>query len=207
MGKLMMANGTPTRLCWLAPLLDVMGTEVDWHPGGRWVPMSDADLLYRRALARGKPYCLLMNTDFEDSPDALVERYMRRALAYGMFPGFFSANAAEGHYFSRPELYDRHRRLFRKYIPLCKRVAEAGWQPIPLARSDNKEVYVERFGGAGPRYLTVFNDSPKSQTATIRLEGAPASSRELVSGRTLRWRAGKLSLTLESGGVAVLELK
>ena len=50
---------------------------------------------------------------------------MKRSLAYGCFPGFFSHNAAEGHYFTRPELYDRDRPLFRKYVPLCKLVAEA----------------------------------------------------------------------------------
>ena len=43
----MMANSTPIRLCWLAPLLDVMGTETDWNPDGHWQPMSDSDLLYR----------------------------------------------------------------------------------------------------------------------------------------------------------------
>ena len=36
----MMANGAPIRLCWLPPLLDVMGTETDWNPGGTWRPMS-----------------------------------------------------------------------------------------------------------------------------------------------------------------------
>ena len=65
MGKLMMANGAPTQLCWLVPLVDVAGTETDWNPGGAWRPMSDADLLYRRALCKGKPYCFLMNTQFE----------------------------------------------------------------------------------------------------------------------------------------------
>ena len=42
-----------------------MGTETDWNPRGHWRPMSDADLLYRRALCKGKPFCFLMNTDFE----------------------------------------------------------------------------------------------------------------------------------------------
>ena len=129
-GKLMMANATPDRLCWLAPLLDVMGTETDWNPRGKWRPMSDADLLYRRALCKGKPYCFLMNTAFENFSHELVEKYMKRSLAYGMFPGFFSHNASEGHYFTRPELYDRDRPLFSKYVPLCKLVAEAGWEPI-----------------------------------------------------------------------------
>jgi len=205
MGKLMMANSTPSRLCWLAPQLEVLGTETDWHRGGKWEPMSDAELLYRRALCKGKPYCFLMNTRFEEFSHALVEKYMKRALAYGMFPGFFSHNASQGHYFTRPELYERDRPLFKKYVPLCKRVAEAGWEPIPRARSSDERVHVERFG---ERYLTVFNDSAERRTATIALEGeAPASSRELVSGKAVDWRDGKTTLTLEGEDVAVVELR
>ncbi len=77
-------------------MLDVLGTETDWHPGGNWQPMSDAELLYRRALCKGKPYCFLMNTRFEEFSHELVEKYMKRCLAYGMFPGFFSHNASAG---------------------------------------------------------------------------------------------------------------
>jgi hypothetical protein len=80
MDKLMMANSTPIRLCWLAPLLDVMGSETNWNPGGKWRPMSDSDLLYRRAMCRGKPYCFLMNTHFEQFSHELVEKYMKRLL-------------------------------------------------------------------------------------------------------------------------------
>ena len=87
--------------------------------------MSHADLLYRRAMCKGKPFCFLMNTRFEDFSHELVERYMKRSLAYGMFPGFFSHNASQGHYFTRSELYNRDRPLFKKYVPLCKLVAEA----------------------------------------------------------------------------------
>ena len=209
LGKLMMANGAPGQLCWLAPMLEVMGTETDWHPGGKWQPMSDAELLYRRALCKGKPYCFLMNTRFEEFSSELVEKYMKRSLAYGMFPGFFSHNASQGHYFTRPELYNRDRPLFKKYVPLCKLVAEAGWEPITLAHSDQKEVYVERFGaGRGPQYLTVFNDSARRQSVTLRLDGpGPASSRELVSGRTIAWEGGQTTLALDAEGVAVIELR
>ena len=72
MDKLMMANSTPIRLPWLAPLLEVMGTETDWHRGS-WAPMSDADMLYRRAMCKGKPYCFLMNSRFEEFSHELVE--------------------------------------------------------------------------------------------------------------------------------------
>jgi hypothetical protein len=219
MGKLMMANGAPDRLCWLAPLCDVTGTETDWNPGGRWRPMSDADLLYRRAICKGKPYCFLMNTQFDKFSHELVEKYMKRSLAYGMFPGFFSANASSGHYFTRPELYERDRPLFKKYVPLCKKVAEAGWEPITLARSSDERVYVERFGGGRggegvmrdrrtPLYLTVFNDSPQRRTATITLVNVapPDFSRELLAGRDVTWQDGKATITLAGEDVAVIEM-
>ncbi len=204
MDKLMMANSTPIRLCWLAPMLEVMGTETNWNPGGTWRPMSDAELLYRRAMCKGKPFCFLMNTRFEEFSHELAERYMKRCLAYGMFPGFFSHNASQGHYFTRPELYNRDRPLFKKYVPLCKLVAEAGWEPITRAHSSDERVYVERFGS---RYLTVLNDSPQQRTVTITLEGrCPATSRELVGDRTVRWRDGEATLTLRGEDVAVIEL-
>jgi len=204
MGKLMMANSTPIRLCWLAPLLDVMGTETNWNPGGKWRPMSDAELLYRRAMCKGKPYCFLMNTRFEDFSHELVEKYMKRALAYGMFPGFFSHNASQGHYFTRPELYERDRGLFKKYVPLCKLVAEAGWEPITGAYSSDERVYVERFG---ERYLTVFNDSGQRRTATITVEGKSlGASRELVRGRSINWGDGHTDITLDGEDVAVIEI-
>jgi len=201
---LMMANSTPIRLCWIAPMLDVMGTETNWNPGGSWRPMSDAELLYRRAMCKGKPFCFLMNTRFEKFSRELVERYMKRALAYGMFPGFFSHNASQGHYFTRPELYNRDRPLFKKYVPLCKLVAEAGWEPITLARSSDEKVYVERFGD---RYLTVFNDSRDRRTTTIRTElPIQDPSRELLSNRPIVWDDGKATLTLEPEDVAVIDL-
>ena len=204
MGKLMMANGAPSRICWLAPMLEVMGTETNWNPGGRWQPMSDRDMLYRRAICRHKPYCFLMNTRFEEFSHKLVGKYMKRSLAYGMFPGFFSHNASQGHYFSRPKLYDRDRPLFKKYVPLCRLVAEAGWEPVPLARSNDEAVHVERFGR---RYLTVFNDSPKKRTATVALDGLSATTgRELVTGRAIAWKDGRFTITLAGEDVAVLDL-
>ena len=204
MNKLMMANSTPHNLCWLVPQLDVVGTETDWHPNGNWRPMSDRDMLYKRTLCKGKPYCFLMNTRFEQFSHELVEKYMKRSLAYGMFPGFFSHNASQGHYFTRPELYERDRDLFKKYIPLCKLVGEAGWEPITLARSSDSHVYVERFG---EKFLTVFNDSPEQRTVTIELErNTPQSSKELIGSRTLIWRDKRTELTLNGEDVAIIEM-
>jgi hypothetical protein len=181
-----------------------MGTETDWNPGGRWQPMSDAELLYRRALCKGKPYCFLMNTRFDAFPPALVEKYMKRCLAYGMFPGFFSHNASQGAYFTRPELYNRDRPLFKKYVPLCRRVAEAGWEPITHAASSDPRVYVERFG---EKYLTVFNDSPERKTVTVTLDRNWRTAHcKLLAGQALEPRATSVTLTLDGEDVEVLEL-
>jgi hypothetical protein len=205
LNKLMMANATPSSLCWLAPNLDVMGTETDWNPGGQWRPMGDEELLYRRALCRGKPYCFLMNTDFAKLSHERVEKYMERCLAYGMFPGFFSANAATGHYFERPELFERDRPLFRKFVPLCKLVAEAGWEPVTRARASDERIHVERFG---ENYLTVFNDSAERHQATITLDDMPSeASHDLVSGIAVKWQNKSAAIMLKSESVEVIQLR
>ncbi len=203
--KLVMANSTPNSLCFLSPLLDVMGTETDWNPANRWQPMTDDELLYRRVLCGPKPYCFLMNTNFDNFSYNLTEKFMKRCLAYGMFPGFFSADASTGHYFSRPELYNRDRPLFKKYIPLCKLLAQSGWQPVTLAHSNNNKILLERFGR---NYLTVFNDSPQTQTATITLQSlAPRGQNDLLHHLPLNWQNNRVNLTLDPEDVLVLEIQ
>jgi hypothetical protein len=129
---------------------------------------------------------------------------MKRSLAYGMFPGFFSHNASQGHYFTRPELYERDRILFKKYIPLCKLVAEAGWEPVTLAHSSDDRVYVERFGD---KLFTVFNDSAERRTISITLDRtAPKASRELIYGLTITWRDQRTELTLDGEDIALIEM-
>jgi len=211
--KLMMANSTPHQCCWLVPFLDVLGTETDWNPGETWSPQSDAELLYIRSLCGQKPFCFLMNTDFTKFSHELTEKFMKRALAYGMFPGFFSADASTKHYFSQPELYNRDRSLFRKYVPLCKMVAEAGWEPITGATCDTTRIYLERFGDGGKKYLTVFNDSLQERTVRIVLSEpflSPGKQlkqlREHVRGEPIAVNENSLTLRLEGEDVVVLEL-
>jgi hypothetical protein len=102
-GKFMFANGALASYDTPAAFLDVLGTETNWMPGGKWQPMTDAELCFRRALSAQKPYCFLMNTHYDDFTLELTERYMQRSLAYGMFPGFFSENASTDCYFATPK--------------------------------------------------------------------------------------------------------
>jgi len=208
-GKYMMANSTPIGWCWLAPLLDVMGTETDWNRGGTWSPLSDEEMLYRRALCKGKPFCFLMNTDFTKFSYEASEIFMKRTLAYGMFPGYFSADASTGHYFKRPELYNRDRPLFKKYVPLCKKVSEAGWNPLTGVVSDNENITVERFGALpGPCYLTVYNLGKTRQKAVLTLMTlAPCGRcRELVTSREVEWKDNRVDVELDAGDVYVFEI-
>ena len=181
-GCLTMANGTPMEWFWLAPNLDVLGTEwdwQDWREGKRvWTPPSDSKLIYRRALCGKKPYCFLMNTDFSLLTPERTRKYFDRCLAYGAFPGFFSVDAATAPYFTRPELYERDRPLYRKYLPVVRALSEAGWTPDNrlLEVSDARAVS-EQFG---ERYVTLFN--PLERELEVKVRFAGANVREMLTG-------------------------
>jgi hypothetical protein len=191
-GKLMFANAVLSQFAFPAPQLDVLGTEVNWLHQGEYLPDSDAVMNFRRALCRQKPYCLLMNTDFARFTPELVERYFQRCLFYGIWPGFFDEQAAskDPYWASTNKWYERDRPLFKKYIPLLRRVTAAGWQPLTQAACDNSMILVERFGpeADGTVFLTLLNDTADIQSGTVRadlkaldLEQA-TSARDLVSG-------------------------
>lgn len=202
-GRFVMANGVPGRWPWLPAYVDVGGTETQWiDEEGRWRPESHRSLLYKRALSMGKPYCYLQNVDFEKFAYADMENFMRHCVAYGLFPGCFSHNASEGHYFTRPEVYNRDRPLFKKYVPLCKMLSEAGWRPVnTLVASTDARVFVEQFGA---RYVTVFNSA--RATVKVRLTAkAGARASEHVEGGEVSFADGVATLELAPDAVRVLD--
>lgn len=168
-GKLCFANGVPYRFSFLCPWLDVMGTETDWLSNGQYAPSSHGQMSLWRTLSGKKPYLLLMNTDYASFGTNRVERYFQRSLFYGMYPSMFSHNAAENPYWQNPAWYNRDRPLFKRYLPVIKQIAEAGWQPVTRGACDNADILVERFGPApdGAVYFTLFNDSATTRTATF----------------------------------------
>ncbi len=166
-GRLLMANYTPWRFHTFAPLLDVMGSEVNWMPGGVWRPDTDAAFCLRRTLSYRKPYLLLQNTDFDRFGSDRVEQYFRRCMFYGVFPSMFSVDAATKNYWTQPQWYNRDRALFRKYIPIIAELSRAGWEPITSAWTDNAEILLERYGSD---HITVMNESSKVPTFTLKLD-------------------------------------
>lgn len=180
-GRYVFANSTPNRWCWMPPKMDAMCREVTWvKKDGSWQPDGSEIMMRRRMLCGGKPYSLVMNCDFDLLSNERVEKYMNHCLAYGFFPALFSS-AAHGkknkeRYFRRPELYERDRPLFKRYIPMIRRVAEAGWRPVnrlfPVDPATG--IFAEQFG---ERYVTLFNPS---QTETLRI--AVPDAHELTTG-------------------------
>src|SRR5581483_2122316 len=140
---------------------------------------------------------------------------MQRSLFYGIYPSMFSVNAADSPYWQNPNWYNRDRPLFKRYIPIIKRLSAAGWEPITYARSANPAVYVERFG---PRLFTMLNASRQPQETTLTIDlralGLPAAPPRVtnlltgaevparLSGNTLR-----LSVSLAAEEAQALELR
>lgn len=208
--KLMFANSVPYRFSFLSPWFDVTGTEVNWLRDGQWTPDDDALMNLRRTMSGAKPYLLLQNTDFEKFTPGYVEKYMQRSLFYGMFPSFFSLDAATKPYWLNPQWYNRDRPVFRKYVPIIKPVAEAGWQPVTLATSNNPQVWVERFGIPGNAiYLTVRNASSAPQSARITLQKpltAKAVLLDMVTTQTVPVQDGVLTIDLQSEQTVAIRL-
>ena len=165
-----------------------------------------------RTMSGAKPYLLLMNTDYDIFSTEMVERYFQRSLFYGMFPGMFSHNAADNPYWQNPKWYNRDRPLFKKYLPIIKRVAEAGWQPVTEATCDNQRIFVERFGPdqLGTTFFTMLNDSDSSQHGELRIDSALlpnglTAARESISGKSLD-AAALSDVTLAAQETRVIEL-
>ncbi|MGB9625737.1 MAG: hypothetical protein ACPMAQ_12845, partial [Phycisphaerae bacterium] len=207
-GKLLMANAVPYHFPFLALPLDLMGTETNWQHEGKFIPPAADEMYLRRTLAWRKPYMFLMNTHFDTWTNAMTERYMQICVFYGMFPGFFSENAATNVYFANPARYNRDRDLFRRYMPIIRRVAEAGWEPITMAQTDAEDVWVERWG-ANPKtglYFTVMSTAKEPRRASLAIELKEAADQPVRSllGSPLTKTASGIALDLAPGAVEVL---
>jgi hypothetical protein len=214
LGKLTFANGVPYRFSFLCPPLDLLGTETDWLANGVYRPVSLSLTDLWRTMAGAKPYLLLMNTDFDRFTPEMVERYFQRSLFYGFFPSMFSHNAADNPYWRNPKWYNRDRPLFRKYQPIIRQVAQAGWQPVTHATGDSPNIWVERFGpdASGAVYLTLLNDTAQPQegrltvdTAALSIPTSPAGQ-ELVGGQPVSLSGGRVLVRLRSQEAQVVRI-
>jgi hypothetical protein len=213
MGKQTFANGVPYRFTFLCPWLDIMGTETDWNRNGKWNPVPDSTMCLWRSMCGAKPYLILMNTIYDNFTTNLVEKYFQRCAFYGFYPSMFSHNASENPYWQNPKWYNRDRLLFKKYIPIIKRIAETGWNPVTCAESENPSVFIEQFGRETDSvfFITAFNSAGSTQQTIIKLPDSlktPIAITELISGNSIKpEKSNKWNLTLLPEQVAVFEIK
>ncbi len=216
-GQVTMMNGAFGSSFFIAPWLDFFGGETGLR-------ISREQMNYARTITWHKPMLTLLKGNYEQERDhAQIELFMKRALAYGIFPGFFdwspSGLGPGGRYWDHPEYYERDRDLFRKYLPLVQTLAEAGWEPVTHARSSNPDIFVERYGPAddGIAWLTLLNETDRMKTTTVTIDAAalgldPTDTHcvELVDDVAVDLAADGPTLTaevtLEADGVAMLQL-
>lgn len=205
-GRLTFGNCVPVTP-FAAPYLDILGTEFFWKHGDQWTPMSDADFSFARFMSRGKPYCGLQYSDFSVEEQA---KYVKRCLFYGVFPSNQGAPSG-GWYWADPVVVEKHRPVFAQYVPTIIRIAEAGWEPVTLARSEEPGIWIERFGKGSSFYLTVFNSSDQRKTASITLDercrlSGKSKLTDVLRGKPARWNPGVFSVDLDPEDVAVFRI-
>jgi len=187
----------------------VLGTETDWLRAGKYSPAPLAQMDLWRTLSGAKPYLLLMNTDYDQFNSGMVEKYFDRCLFYGMWPGFFSHNAADNPYWRNPRWYERDRPLFKKYLPAIRDVAQAGWRPLAQASCDNTNILVEQFGpgSSGETFLTLFNDTSTVQEGALAWNGSdlpPTRSLASAFGLAVAPGTSPIPVTLQPQRACVL---
>ncbi len=190
-GGLMMCNMPARSHIFYCALFDVIGSEVS--PSRQTA--ADTDL--RRVFGYQKPITLLLEWHWEGKPVVTaedMEQYMNRCLFWGIFPGISNAGPEGGmNYWQHPELYERDRPTWRRYIPAIRTIATAGWEPIAYARFGVPHVWVERWGPdpEGRVYFTLRNEGETADDRLlvdlepIGLAGRPLTARDLLTGEEL----------------------
>jgi hypothetical protein len=193
-GKYVMGNSF-TWLPWAAGQLDVFGSELSWYAPAE---TGLGRLKFARAMACQKPVVFLLNegmddTVFTSAPYRGYQLYFDRMLLYGFFPSFFSVNATSNIYWSDSIRYNQGRPFFKKYIPIIRMIAAAGWQPVTHAAAA-PGLAVERFGAAGasPIYFTLYNPGGSAARTKLLIDasalglGGHTACRELLDDRPVR---------------------
>jgi hypothetical protein len=169
-GQFTMMNGALGASFYVAPWLDVLGAET-----GLRIPRESFN--YIRSTTYHKPFLTLLKGNYEQRiGNAEMELYMKRCLAYGVFPGFFdwppSGLGPGGRYWDHARYFERDRSLFRKYQPLCRALSLAGWEPVTQARSSAPQVFIERFGPTadGIVWVTLLNEGGHPHRTQLKID-------------------------------------
>lgn len=212
-GKLAMGNGHGWNP-FAAANLDLFGAELSWYS-------SDAHnteaLDFKRAISFQKPIVFLLNEGlndkaFTEAPYPGYEVYFAKMLAYGFFPSFFSVDASSDPYWRDSTKIENGRPFFKKYIPIIKKVAGAGWEPITAATTNSELVKIERFGRDDKLFFTVRNLSDKDTSCEVILDlqqlglTEKFAVEELVVNQAIKVKGKRLNLELPAGRTRAIHI-
>ena len=204
-GRTTMMNGALGASFYVTPWLDVLGAETGLH-----VPREQ--LNYIRAATYHKPFLTLLKGNYHQQLGRpQIEQSMKACLAYGILPGFFdwptSGLGPGSRYWDHPAYFERDRDLFRKYQPLCRALAAAGWEPVTYARAKPARVFVERFGppADGPAWFTVFNEGKQAERTALAIQAQPLKL-DPESVRAIEVLAGEPVALVRGEGELVAEM-
>ncbi len=212
-GKLVMGNGHGWNP-FAASNLDLFGAELSWYSSG---DHNTEALDFKRAISFQKPIVFLLNEGlndkaFTDFPFKGYEIYFEKLLAYGFFPSFFSVNASSDPYWKDLEKIENGRPFFKKYIPIIKQIAGAGWQPVTAAVCNVESVRIERFGEVGELFFTVRNNGSKDVQCIVSLSldelkiFEKFSAIEMLGAEAIKVKNNKLHLTLPANRTQVIQI-
>ena len=213
-GKLVMGNGHAWNP-FAAANLDLFGAELNWYSSDD----HNTDALdFKRAISFQKPIVFLLNEGLNDTaftkyPYVGYRIYFEKLLAYGFFPSFFSTNASSDPYWQDKQKIENGRPFFKKYIPIIKKIAAAGWQPVTFAHAVSPSLRIERFGDSTNLYFTVRNNGSRTINTNLIIDSQALdisgniSAVELVSGKEIKAEQNKLFITIPAGRTQVIEIK
>ncbi len=213
-GKLAMGNGHGWNP-FAAANLDLFGAELSWYSSG---DHNTEALDFKRAISFQKPIVFLLNEGLNDdaftkAPYKGYEIYFEKLMAYGFFPSFFSTDASNDPYWQDHKKIENGRPFFKKYIPIIKQIAAAGWEPVTGAVSNMGSIRIERFGNTGKLFFTVRNNGKEDATCVLSIDSNElgingiVSADEMVSGETVKSENNKLFLTIPAGRTQVIHIR
>lgn len=212
-GKLVMGNGHGWNP-FAAANLDLFGAELSWYSTG---DHNTEALDFKRAISFQKPIVFLLNEGlndkaFTDFPFKGYEIYFEKLLAYGFFPSFFSVNASSDPYWKDAEKIENGRPFFKKYIPIIKQIAGAGWEPITEAVCNVESTRIERFGDDKELFFTVRNNGNKDVQCVVSLNleelniVGKFSAIEMLGGQPIKVDKSKLHLAIPANRTQVIQI-
>ena len=119
--------------------------------------------------------------------NAEIERHLNTCLTYTWWAGIDGTSQ---------QTFDQKRPIFKKYIPILRSLAQAGWEPVTFATAVPEGTIIERFGGEDdrPLFFTVRNTERSSRTISVAIDakalGLSAKRLKVFDVPSLRSRAG-----------------